>query len=111
MIRRPPRSTLFPYTTLFRSQSAFFSLGGVITEFTVQQATASLAEQINSSNQVCGFFDDRSFVSHGYFRDSDGTIYGSIDPAGSTGTIIFGNNDSNWMVGRYSDSGGLYMAC
>src|SRR2546427_2890474 len=23
MIRRPPRSTLFPYTTLFRSQSAF----------------------------------------------------------------------------------------
>src|SRR5260370_31105214 len=23
MIRRPPRSTLFPYTTLFRSQSGF----------------------------------------------------------------------------------------
>src|SRR2546422_4438806 len=26
MIRRPPRSTLFPYTTLFRSRSAFFAL-------------------------------------------------------------------------------------
>src|SRR2546430_13734693 len=24
MIRRPPRSTLFPYTTLFRSQFGFF---------------------------------------------------------------------------------------
>src|SRR3712207_7023609 len=24
MIRRPPRSTLFPYTTLFRSAGAFF---------------------------------------------------------------------------------------
>src|SRR2546422_8438659 len=24
MIRRPPRSTLFPYTTLFRSLNAFF---------------------------------------------------------------------------------------
>src|SRR3712207_7949939 len=24
MIRRPPRSTLFPYTTLFRSQSGLF---------------------------------------------------------------------------------------
>src|SRR3712207_8436212 len=24
MIRRPPRSTLFPYTTLFRSMSMFF---------------------------------------------------------------------------------------
>ena len=88
-------------------QSAFLSVGGVITEFTLPRATASLAEQINSSNQVCGFFNDSSFVSHGYFRDSDGTIYAPIDPAGSTGTIIFGNNDSNWMVGRYSDSGGL----
>src|SRR2546428_9908174 len=26
MIRRPPRSTLFPYTTLFRSKSDFSSL-------------------------------------------------------------------------------------
>src|SRR2546427_2312328 len=25
MIRRPPRSTLFPYTTLFRSRPAFFA--------------------------------------------------------------------------------------
>src|SRR2546430_12664765 len=25
MIRRPPRSTLFPYTTLFRSVSGFFT--------------------------------------------------------------------------------------
>src|SRR3712207_8068355 len=27
MIRRPPRSTLFPYTTLFRSWAAAFGLG------------------------------------------------------------------------------------
>src|SRR3712207_8842691 len=32
MIRRPPRSTLFPYTTLFRSDPAFaIGGGGVIT--------------------------------------------------------------------------------
>jgi len=30
-----------------------------------------------------------------------------IDPAGSTGTILFGNNDSNWVVGRYSDASGV----
>jgi uncharacterized membrane protein len=88
-------------------QSAFFSIGGVITDFTVPQAMASLAYQINSSNQVCGFFTDSSSVLHGYFRDSDGAIHGPIDPVGSTGTAIFGNNDSNWMVGTYSDSGGL----
>src|SRR5258707_7254653 len=28
MIRRPPRSTLFPYTTLFRSVSASLNLSG-----------------------------------------------------------------------------------
>src|SRR5690348_17763892 len=30
MIRRPPRSTLFPYTTLFRS---YFLLAGVVEKF------------------------------------------------------------------------------
>src|SRR5215471_958903 len=30
MIRRPPRSTLFPYTTLFRSRVVFSSTGGAI---------------------------------------------------------------------------------
>src|SRR2546427_3357049 len=30
MIRRPPRSTLFPYTTLFRSRKMSKSLGNVI---------------------------------------------------------------------------------
>src|SRR3989441_2343519 len=28
MIRRPPRSTLFPYTTLFRSRAAFENVSG-----------------------------------------------------------------------------------
>src|SRR2546426_7921492 len=30
MIRRPPRSTLFPYTTLFRSTDGVFSMEGDI---------------------------------------------------------------------------------
>src|SRR5437773_3905134 len=34
MIRRPPRSTLFPYTTLFRSNSNFFSDKLVLTSVT-----------------------------------------------------------------------------
>src|SRR5882762_11949226 len=34
MIRRPPRSTLFPYTTLFRSEEAkFFVPDGVYDQF------------------------------------------------------------------------------
>src|SRR3712207_8932400 len=30
MIRRPPRSTLFPYTTLFRSEAAVSIVAGVL---------------------------------------------------------------------------------
>src|SRR5256885_12966163 len=30
MIRRPPRSTLFPYTTLFRSEAAGATAGGAL---------------------------------------------------------------------------------
>src|SRR5260221_9346665 len=32
MIRRPPRSTLFPYTTLFRSRDPFGDLGELLVD-------------------------------------------------------------------------------
>src|SRR2546430_11832648 len=38
MIRRPPRSTLFPYTTLFRSGTGGDGLEGRVREGEVQQA-------------------------------------------------------------------------
>src|SRR2546422_8553895 len=37
MIRRPPRSTLFPYTTLFRSLGFVLSFGYWCTDFLVVQ--------------------------------------------------------------------------
>src|ERR1041385_7822549 len=33
MIRRPPRSTLFPYTTLFRSQIELVAIGCLVVEW------------------------------------------------------------------------------
>src|SRR3712207_8860146 len=38
MIRRPPRSTLFPYTTLFRSKRQYGNIGDVIVA-SVKSAT------------------------------------------------------------------------
>src|SRR2546425_9558907 len=52
MIRRPPRSTLFPYTTLFRSRLPVFGLGAdIIAGFpgetdADQRATCALVEAL-----------------------------------------------------------------
>src|SRR5258705_13757217 len=43
MIRRPPRSTLFPYTTLFRSRMAYDPAGLVNTSLAVTLAAALAA--------------------------------------------------------------------
>src|SRR2546422_7684063 len=37
MIRRPPRSTLFPYTTLFRSHTSLILGAGAVGEQVVEQ--------------------------------------------------------------------------
>src|SRR3989454_4434724 len=39
MIRRPPRSTLFPYTTLFRSEARVPFLDHALVEFTMRLPT------------------------------------------------------------------------
>src|SRR3712207_8197988 len=46
MIRRPPRSTLFPYTTLFRSERARRRVGGQVAQVVLALAAgAPLAHQ------------------------------------------------------------------
>src|SRR5690348_17784233 len=69
MIRRPPRSTLFPYTTLFRSFAAlfggqlisifgdrlnYFALGGLLLQHTRQFADAT------QSSLLLGLLDRKS---------------------------------------------------
>ena len=97
-------------------QSGFLNIGGVLTDFVVTDATATLAYSLNANNQSCGYYIDSSGVTHGFWLDSDGTMHAPIDPMGSTGTILFGNtvfrhnqhrrHDLNVMVGRYTDAAG-----
>src|SRR3712207_7952606 len=62
MIRRPPRSTLFPYTTLFRS------LGGAVHRLEHQRGDAGLAERGHPLGDVALRADERrgahEFVRH-----------------------------------------------
>src|SRR5258707_11000913 len=54
MIRRPPRSTLFPYTTLFRSYHQFQSLPSAICSSSLANACCSgedrKSTRLNSSH-------------------------------------------------------------
>src|SRR3712207_7944259 len=47
MIRRPPRSTLFPYTTLFRSRLAFLSQFAARIKPDLERETSSRAAQMS----------------------------------------------------------------
>src|SRR3989442_6258123 len=46
MIRRPPRSTLFPYTTLFRSDKRFYTMipGGTDSKAVLKQLKRTKAD-------------------------------------------------------------------
>src|SRR6202030_4858875 len=47
MIRRPPRSTLFPYTTLFRSGAAYIS-----PRWRIHHQAAAVAEHLRSEEHT-----------------------------------------------------------
>src|SRR5258708_16817080 len=63
MIRRPPRSTLFPYTTLFRSPPGFRRVdlreppGGRIRKpvIGILQQTDRKSTRLNSSHQIISY--------------------------------------------------------
>jgi hypothetical protein len=87
-------------------QPAFLSVNRVITTFSVPNATATFAYQVNDSGQIVGYYVDSSGRAHGYTRDTAGALTYPIDVPGATQTFVLGNNASNWVVGRYTDTAG-----
>src|SRR6185312_5581128 len=57
MIRRPPRSTLFPYTTLFRSRRGHSSLGhcGCLVSVSVTEPVDRKSTRLNSSHDQISY--------------------------------------------------------
>jgi len=87
---------------------AFVNIGGTITSFSVPGASTTLAYQINDSERlVVGYYVDSSGILHGYYRDANGVLHFPIDPSGSVATVLFGDNNRNWVAGRYADSSGV----
>src|SRR2546427_6895291 len=52
MIRRPPRSTLFPYTTLFRSQYTYEPFGQTVTTGAVSSSPFQYTGRENDGTGV-----------------------------------------------------------
>src|SRR3712207_8700438 len=66
MIRRPPRSTLFPYTTLFRSDEVAVMMRGTV----VQSAPPEELYHRPSNREIAGFVGDANFLP-GTVEDGD----------------------------------------
>src|ERR1035437_10837335 len=75
MIRRPPRSTLFPYTTLFRSAGAGLPVGRVQDDVRLSPARLGRSEEHTSELQsrqylVCRLLLEKT-KEHNHKHDGD----------------------------------------
>src|SRR5256885_9600877 len=83
MIRRPPRSTLFPYTTLFRSIRTYRPAdGGASREIPVKRAPEPLQEQVPGGVRInkrladmglCSRREADEWVDKGWVRSEEHT--------------------------------------
>src|ERR1051326_2604040 len=71
MIRRPPRSTLFPYTTLFRSCSRRSAAAGCCRMKSPVIARAIAGDFIRRSEEHTSELQSHSFISYAFFFFND----------------------------------------
>src|SRR3712207_8611238 len=72
MIRRPPRSTLFPYTTLFRSQTTTVSVYGDYTQLFWPMAYSLFERRNEFARQIAEMSEkeSRQFLKENQDRKS-----------------------------------------
>src|ERR1043165_600454 len=71
MIRRPPRSTLFPYTTLFRSRIVERALAGRMAEGQVVAQHQKPGSATHRSEEHTSELQSRGLISYAVFFFND----------------------------------------
>src|SRR5260221_12904142 len=111
MIRRPPRSTLFPYTTLFRSaflQVVGDALHALVGDLADVQQTVLAGQQVHESTEVQDL-GDRAFVDLADFdfgRDLFDAALGFVGLGG-----IAGGNGDGAVFADVDLRAGLFGQC
>src|SRR2546427_4692510 len=70
MIRRPPRSTLFPYTTLFRSKQADEPIHHFVGAAAVKAGHPELRRSVRDEGKLAARKEDRPSAAD-YFAEAD----------------------------------------
>src|SRR3989441_8289275 len=111
MIRRPPRSTLFPYTTLFRSILAYQASAN---DGEPDGNNANWGERLNFPHSdspfgCCGFHQPSQNMLNSFVVDANGLPKAVTDPAWNARNAFYvaSINDTldprvDWSVGRDS---------
>ena len=93
------------YTTDTVFAAAFSNIEGMTNTIIIPGDRGnSFAYAINRSRQITGGYQLRGTI-HGWWQDSDGTVYAPFDPPRSISTLPFGVNDRGWAVGRFTRRG------
>src|SRR2546422_8049036 len=74
MIRRPPRSTLFPYTTLFRSLASLIALAGCHRQADAPGDAPSNLKVTPGESQVTVSWDQQPGLTYWIFFQAGGTV-------------------------------------
>src|SRR3712207_9237892 len=78
MIRRPPRSTLFPYTTLFRSTGSVWDYGPLGVELKKNLKDAWWHAMVRARDDIEGL--DAAILMHPRVWEASGHVAGFVDP-------------------------------
>lgn len=83
------------------------TMSGQFFHIHVPGSSATFASGINDKGQITGSYDDAAQVTHGYFRDSDGTLIlfddPDVDESGINGTSPVAINNNGVIAGVYND--------